>query len=151
MAYPGEIGIADGRHTANPALVFAQPSTAPIAVVERGICEDVVGLEVRVQIPVKTVSVFFPQVRLNTSDGEVHHRQPPGGVVGLLTVDRDIADLPTMGLDEFLATHEYAPAPAAGVKNPALVRREHFNQESHNTAGCVKLPALLALGTGKLA
>lgn len=39
----------------------------------------------------------------------------------------------------------------ARVIYPALVRRDHFHQELHDTARCIELATFLAFGTGKLA
>ena len=79
-------------------------------VVERRIGEDEVGLEVRVQVVVEGVGVARSEVGLDAADGEVHLRQAPGGGVGLLAVDADVADPPAVGLDEPLALDEHAAA-----------------------------------------
>ena len=73
-------------------LSSLQQLAAPVAVVERRIGQDVVGLEVRVQVAVEAVGVLRPEVAVDAADGQVHLGQPPGGVVGLLAVDADVAD-----------------------------------------------------------
>ena len=85
VLHPGEVGVAGGRHAVLPALVLAQTLAAPIAHVERRIGEDEVGLQVRVAVVVEGVAVR--DLPLDAADGEVHLRQPPGGVVRFLAVD----------------------------------------------------------------
>jgi len=122
-------------------------SPRQFAVVEGRIGEHVVGLEVGVPVVVEGVAVG--DLRVDTSDGEVHLCQPPGGVVRLLPVDGDVADLAAVGLDELLAGHEHAAGAAAGIVDPTLVRRERLDQNPDHPGRRVELPALLALGAGK--
>ena len=68
---------------------------------------------------------------VDAPDRQVHLRQPPGGVVALLAVDRDVADLAGVSLDEPLALHEHAAGAAAGVVHAALVGRQHLHQHPH--------------------
>ena len=88
MLHPGEVRVAHGRHAVLPALVVAQALAAPVGDVERRIREDEVGPEVRMAVVVEGVAVG--DLALDAADDEVHLGQPPGGVVELLTVDRDI-------------------------------------------------------------
>ena len=74
VLYPGEVGIAHRRHTELPAHVLSQTLPAPIFHVERWIRQDVIGLQVRVQVPMKTVGMFRAQVALNAPDRQVHLR-----------------------------------------------------------------------------
>jgi hypothetical protein len=46
--------------------------------------------------------VAVGDLRLDAADGEVHLGQAPGGVVRLLAVDGDVAQLAAVGLDELL-------------------------------------------------
>ena len=66
-----------------------QPLAAPVGDVERRIGEDEVGLEVGVAVVVEAVAVG--DLAFDAADGEVHLGEPPGGVVRLLAVDRDVA------------------------------------------------------------
>ena len=90
VLHPGEVGVARRRHAVLPALVILQQFAAPVAVVEGRIGQHEVGLEVRV--PVVVEGVAMGDLRVDAADGEVHLGQPPGGVVGLLAVDGDVAD-----------------------------------------------------------
>ena len=93
--------------------------------------------------------VAVGDLRVDAADGEVHLGQPPGGVVGLLAVDGDVAELAAVGLDELLAADEHAARAAAGVVDAALVGREHLDQHAHHARGRVELAAALALGAGE--
>ena len=125
---------------------------APVAVVEGRVGQDVVGLEVRVQVAVEAVGVLLAEVGVDAADGEVHLRQPPGGVVGFLAVDADVADCrpPCASHELSRDLNEHAAGAAAGVEDAALVRREHLDQQPDDAAGRVELAALLAFGAGEL-
>jgi hypothetical protein len=94
--------------------------------------------------------VAVPDLRVNAADREVHLGEPPGGVVRLLPVDGDVAELAGVRLDELLALHEHAARATAGVVNAALVGREHLDQHAHHVRRRVELPALLALRAREL-
>jgi hypothetical protein len=100
-------------------------------------------------VPVVVEGVAVRDLRVDAADGEVHLGEAPGGVVGLLAVDRDVAELAGVGLDELLALHEHAARAAAGVVDAALVRGEHLDQHAHHVRGRVELAAALALGAGE--
>ena len=86
---------------------------------------------------------------VDAADGEVHLCKTPSGVVGLLAVDRNVAELAAVGFDELLAGDEHASRAAAGVVDAALVGREHLDQHAYHARWCVELAAALALGAGK--
>ncbi|GIV04129.1 MAG: hypothetical protein KatS3mg015_2959 [Fimbriimonadales bacterium] len=121
---------------------------APVAVVERRIRQDVVGLEVGMAVVVEAVAVR--DVSLDAADGQVHLAQPPGGVVRLLAVNADVADAPAVLLDELLGLNEHAAGTAAGVVDAALVRGEHLDQQADYAARREELAPLLTLGAGEL-
>ena len=102
------------------------------------------------QIAAEAVGMFRAEIALDPTNGEVHHRQPPRGGVGLLAVDRDVANPPAVGLHELLALDEHAARAAARVVDAALVRGEHFDQHADDATGRIELAALLAFGTGEL-
>ena len=52
--------------------------------------------------------VAVGNLRIDPADREIHLRKPPGCVIRLLAVDRDVADLARVRLDELLALHEHA-------------------------------------------
>jgi hypothetical protein len=86
---------------------------------------------------------------VDAADGEVHLGQAPRGVVRLLAVDGDVAELAAVGLDELLAANEHAARAAAGVVDAAFVGREHLDQYAHHARRRVELSAALALGAGE--
>jgi len=92
------------------------------------------------------------EVGVDAPDGHIHGGEPSRRGVALLPVDGDVADAPAVLLDELLGLHEHAAGAAAGVVDPRAGRgREHLDEHADDAARCVELPALLALGTGKLA
>ncbi len=93
--------------------------------------------------------ITVADLRVDAADGEVHLGQAPGGVVGLMAVDGDVAELAAVGLDELFAADEHAARAAAGVVDAALVGREHLNQHAHHARGRAKLAAALACGAGE--
>jgi len=102
------------------------------------------------QIAVETIGVLLAEVALNAANGEVHLRQPPGGVVRFLAVDADVADFATVGLDELFRLNKHAAGTAAGVIDAAFIRRKHFDKQAHDTTRRIELAALLTLGAGEL-
>jgi hypothetical protein len=54
-------------------------------------------------------------------DREVHSPDPPGGLIVLLPVDRDLARLPPVTLDEVGRLDEQAAGAAGGIEYPPLV------------------------------
>ncbi len=125
----------------------------------------VVGLEIGVAVVVEGVAAG--DLAFDAADSEVHLRQPPGRVVRLLAVDRDVACLPkprrrqgpgpspiavALGVraDELHRLHEHARRAAAGVVDAATVGLEHFDKELHHAARRVELTAFLALGAREL-
>ena len=136
-------------------LIHHQQITTPVADVEGRVGEDVVGLEVGEAVVVEAVAVG--DLAVDAADGEVHARQPPGGVVRLLAVDADVAPglapvavAARMGANELDRLHEHARGAATGVVHPPLVRFEHLDQQLDHAARRVELAALLALGAGEL-
>jgi len=60
-----------------------------------------------VAIVVKGVAVS--DLAVDAADGQVHLGQAPGGIVGFLPIDGDVADGAGVGLDELFAGDEHAP------------------------------------------
>ncbi|SMF63989.1 hypothetical protein SAMN06265365_12386 [Tistlia consotensis] len=155
VLHPGVVGVARWRVAIPPALVAAQPLAAPVGDVEGRVGEDEVGLQVGVAVVVEGVAMG--DLPVDAPDGEVHLGQPPGGIVRLLAVDRDIGlGLPAIavavpvGVDELHRLHEHARGAAAGVVDPAAIGLQHLDQQLDDAAGRVELAALLALGAGEL-
>lgn len=122
----------------------------PVGVVEGRIREDEVGAEILVEVAAEGVGVLGTEVGLDAPDGEVHHREAPGGGVALLPVDRDVAEPPAVGLHELLGLYEHAAGAAARVVDAPPVRRQHFDEHADYALGGVELAAVLALGAGEL-
>ena len=102
-------------------------------------------------------AVAVGYIALYPAKRQVHLGQPPGGVVGLLPPDGDIAPRPApvavaggVGLDELHRLDEHAGGAAAGVVDAALVRFQHLHQELDDATRGVELAALLPLGAGEL-
>lgn len=148
---PGVVGVVGRRGAVFPAHVVAQPVAAPVGHVERRVGEDVVGLQVLVQVVVEAVGMMGAEVGVNAPDGQVHLGQFPGGGVGFLAVDGDVAQTAATGFHEALGLHEHAAGAAAGVEHPALVGLDHLHQQLHHALGGVELAAAFALGGGELA
>src|ERR1035437_8452391 len=132
-----KLALPAGGRAVDPALVVAQQLAAPVAVVDGRIGQDVVRLEVREGVGVEAVAPG--DVGADAADGEVHVGQTPGGVVGLLAVDADVADSAAMLLDELLAADEHPTRTAAWVVNAALVRRQHLDEHADDARGRVEL------------
>jgi hypothetical protein len=127
-----------------PSFVILQQLSAPVDVIERRIRKDVISFEVGITVVVECVAVR--NLGVYPPDREVHLGQTPSGVVGLLPVDRDVAQLPAVCFDELFTTDEHAPRSAARVIDATLVRGKHLDQNADNVQWGIELPALLALG-----
>ena len=98
----------------------------------------------------KERAAFVPgNVGFDAPDRKVHHCKAPGRVVGLLAVDRDVADFSAVGEHEPLRLYEHPARTAARVKHPPLVRLDHLDKEPDHRARRVKLAAGLAFGIGE--
>ena len=148
---PAVVGIARRWRAVHPARIIQQPLAAPVADVEGRVGQHVVGLQVRVLVAVEGIGRLLAQVAVHAADGQVHRHQPPGGRVGLLPVDGDVAELAAVALDELLALHEHAARAAARVVDLALVRCQHLDQHLHDRGRRVVLPCPLAFRQGELA
>ena len=89
VLHPGEVGVARRRDAVLPSLVVSQTLSAPVGDVEGRIGEDVVGPQVGVPVVVEAVAVL--DLAHDATYRQIHPGHPPGGVVGLLAVDGDVA------------------------------------------------------------
>jgi hypothetical protein len=64
------------------------------------------------QVFVKGIRHFRPQVRLNAANSQVHEGQLPG--VGFLTIDADVAHLAAVSFDELSDWTNMPPEPQQG-------------------------------------
>ena len=105
--------------------------------------------------------VAVGDLAVNAADGEVHLGEPPGRVVRLLTVDRDVGFLSLWGLaavavpvgmrvDELDRLHEHARGAAAGIVDATAIGLDHLDQELDHAAWRVEFAALLAFGAREL-
>src|SRR5581483_11075886 len=129
----------------------AQALAAPVAHVEGRIGHHEVGLQILMQVAMEAVGVLGSEVGVDAANREVHLGEPPRGGVGLLPVDRDVAELPTMLADERLALDEHAARSAAWVVDAPLERLDHLDNQAHDASRGVELAALLAFSAGELA
>ena len=91
------------------------------------------------------------EVEVDAADGHVHGGEAPGGGVGFLAVDREVAELAAVFLDKALALDEEAAGAHGGVVDAALVGLEHLDDQGDDGLRSEVLAALLALGEGELA
>jgi hypothetical protein len=70
VLHPGEVGVARRRHAVLPALIHQQQIAAPVADVEGGIGENIVGLEVGEAVVVEAITVG--DLAVDAADGEIH-------------------------------------------------------------------------------
>ena len=134
MLYPGEVGVACGRDAVLPPFVIPKPLAAPVGNVKGGIGKNVVGAEVGVAVIVEAVAVG--DVALYPAQRKIHPGQPPGGIVGLLTPDGDVAPRLAavtvaggVGIDELHGLHEHTGGTTTWVVDAALVGFQHLHQE----------------------
>src|SRR5207302_8904992 len=111
--------------------------------------EDEVSAEIGMKIASEGVSLLFAKVGFDAAEGEVHHGETTRGGVALLTVDADVAELATVGFDEFFRLHEHAARTAAGIVHTAFVGSEHLDEEPHDALRSIELAAFLAFGAGE--
>ncbi len=150
VLHPGEVGVALGRGAVFPAGVALEFAVPPFLDVEGGIGHDVVGAEVGVLVVGEAVGGFFAEVEVDAPDGHVHGGEAPGGGVGFLAVDGEVAELAAVFLDEFLALDEEAAGAHGGVVYATLEGLEHLDDEGDDGLRGEVLAALLTLGEGKL-
>ena len=94
--------------------------------------------------------VAVAEVGVDAADGQVHLGQPPGGVVGLLAVDGDVAELAAVGLDELLATGRTCRRSRSRGRRRGPCRARASPPARAPPRGRVELAALLAFGAGEL-
>ena len=118
---------------------------APVADVERRVGDDEIGFQVFVRIvQERTFVVPFHLRAVDAADGEVHFRQPPGGLVAFLPVDGNIVDAALVFFDKLFRLHEHAAGTATWIEYAPFVRFEHIHQQFDDAARGVELAALLA-------
>src|SRR6266702_1164446 len=150
VLYPGKVGIADRGTAIFPANVLFKTFTAPVAHIERRVCEYEVGFQIFVQIIVKGVGVVRPKIGFNSSDGEVHLGQLPFGVIGFLAINRDVSNAAPVLPNEFFALHEHSGGATTGVIHAALVRLDHLNEQFDDAARGIEFATLFSFRASEL-
>src|ERR1700682_5731682 len=151
MLQPAVVGIADRRYAVFPACVLAQPLPAPVRDVERRIGEDEIEALVLQFVTVKAALIVPADVGVNAAHREVHFAQPPGRVIALLAVNRELADATSVCLQEPLGLNKHPAGAAARVidatLDAALLVREwlqHLDQHVHDGARRIEFTTALA-------
>ena len=146
VLHPGEVGVAGGWRSILPAQIIPQSVAAPVGDVERRISEYEIGLQVRVAVIVKCVTVL--NLPVYAANGEVHLGKPPSGVVRLLPVDGNVGSRPAavtisaaVRANELHRLHKHAGRAAAGVIDAPAVGLQHLDQQPHYAARRVELTA----------
>ncbi|MGQ4810040.1 hypothetical protein NKDENANG_03485 [Candidatus Entotheonellaceae bacterium PAL068K] len=151
VLHPGEVGVASGRDAVLPAGVIVFDADVPLFHVKGWIGHDKVGAQVRVFVVAEGVGRFAAEVEVDAAKGHVHGRQAPGGGIGFLAVDRDVAPFAFVFFDEAFALHEESAGAHGRVVNAAFVGLQHVDNEGDDGLGGVILAALFALTQGELA
>ena len=151
MLHPGEVGVAGGRDAVLPARVVVFNAGVPLFHVKGWIGHDEVGAQVGVFVVTEGVGRFAAEVEVDATDSHVHGRQAPGGGVGFLAVDGDVAQFAFVFFDEAFALDEETAGAHGGVVDAAFVGLQHFDDEGDDGLGCVILAALFAFTQGELA
>ncbi|GIW55790.1 MAG: hypothetical protein KatS3mg082_2194 [Nitrospiraceae bacterium] len=126
VLHPGEVGVAHRRHAVLPRASSRSRSPPQSLTLKGGLARMKSALRSGKRSSWNAVAVG--DCAVDAADGEVHLRQPPGGVVRLLAVDRDVAlrlpplPLPCVRADELHRLHEHAARAAAGVVDAAAGR-----------------------------
>ena len=152
MLHPGEVGIAGGRDAVLPTGIVVFDAGAPLFHVEGWIGHDEVGAQIGVPVVAEAVGRFFAEVEVDAADGHVHGGQAPGGGVGFLAVDGDVAQFAAVCPRRSVRfARKNPPDPHGGVVDAALEGLQHFDDEGDDGLGGEVLAALFAFGQGELA
>jgi hypothetical protein len=151
VLHPGEVGVAGGRDAVLPAGVVVFDAGVPLFHVEGWIGHDEVGAQVGVFVVAEGVGRFAAEVEVDATDGHVHGGQAPGGGVGFLAIDGDVAQFAFVFFDEFFTGDEESAGAHGGVVDAAFVGLQHFDDEGDDGLGGVILAALFAFTQGELA
>ncbi len=94
--------------------------------------------------------VAVRDLAFHAADRQVHAREPPRRVVGLLAADGDIAEPATVRADKRLVLHEHARRAAARIVDTSPIGLDHLDEKRDHAARGVELAALLAVGAREL-
>lgn len=104
-----------------PAHIIQQLILSPAGKVEGRIRHNEICLELRVTVVEECVRAKFAKVSFDAANGKIHLCQLPCGRVGVLTIHRDVLDIPAVIFDELRGLDKHTARPAAGVVDTAIV------------------------------
>ena len=85
------------------------------------------------QVVEERVSVILSEIRINTTDSHIHLSHFPSVGIGLLSVNRDIAPVSAVSLNEFRTLHKHTARTAARIVNTAVLKRtQYLNKGTHH-------------------
>jgi len=116
MLDPGEVGVPARWRPVLPAHVLAQALPAPVAVIERRVGQDEIGLQILVEVAVEAAGVLLAEIAVDAADREIHLRQAPGRVIRLLAVDGNVPQLAPWASTNFSLCTNMPPDPQHGSK-----------------------------------
>ena len=149
MLDPGVVSVIHRRNTIFPASILTKALATPITHVEGWISEDEIRPQVFVQVVVKTVRRLTTKVGVQSSNGQVHHGQPPGGGVRLLTVDGNITQSTTVFFYKTLTLNKHTSRTTARVKHATFIGLNHTDKQFNYTLGCVELTTTFTLSSSE--
>ena len=85
-----------------PAHIVKQFVLSPPGKVEWRIRHNEICLELRMAIIEESVGIELAKVSFNSANSQIHVSELPCGRVRILTIHRNIVDVPTMALHKFL-------------------------------------------------
>ena len=100
-------------------------------------------------VVLERVGRLFAQIVGYAADGQIHLGQFIGGVGVFLSIDRNVALVAVVCLNELHALHKHATRTATGVVDFSLVGLYHFGNEVDNRFRGVVLSLTLTFGNGK--
>ena len=104
-----------------PAHIIQQLILSPAGKVEGRIRHNEICLELRVTVVEECVRAELSKVSFDTAYGEIHLCQLPSSRVGVVTIHRDVLDVPAVIFDELRGLNKHTARPAAGVVDTAIV------------------------------
>ena len=149
VLHPCEVCVPFRRNTKFPANVVLV--MCPITIVKRRIRQNEIRLKVFVEITPKSVGIFRTKITVDAAKGEVHSCQTPRCGIGLLSIDRDVANSASMYFHDSFALDEHSPGATAWIIYSPMKWLQDFNQELNNVLWRVELSSTLPFSLGKSA
>ena len=123
MLDPRIVGIARRWNAVFPTNIIFEFILSPIREVERRICHDKVRFQGLMQVVEESISVIRSEVSINTTDSHIHFSHFPSISIGLLSVNRNIASVTAMCLNEFCTLYEHTARTTAWIVNTTVFKR----------------------------